>query len=94
MARVKQQESILRIAGLHSSLERGVNGMYREFILYTRFHNYSHTKQKGKWPEELKTLDISTRLLDNAVSVRIHVAERFFKEFSAVRGLGSRRFQL
>ena len=44
--------------------------------------------------EELKTLDIGTRLLDNAAFVCIHVVERFSEVFSEVRGLGSRGFQL
>ena len=40
------------------------------------------------------TLDIITRLLDNAAFVCIHVVERFSKDFSEVRGLKSRGFQL
>ena len=57
--------------------------------LYPHFHNYSHTK-KRKLPEELKTLDIGTRLLDNAAFVRIHVVERFSIDFLEVRRLRSR----
>ena len=40
------------------------------------------------------TLDIITRLLDNAAFVCIHVVGRFSKDFSEVRGLRSRGFQL
>ena len=35
-----------------------------------------------------------TILLDNAAFVCIHVVERFYKDFSEVRGLRSRGFQL
>ena len=48
-------------------------------------YNYRHT-EKRKSPEELKTLDMGTRLLDNAAFVLIHVVERFSKDFSEVRG--------
>ena len=41
-----------------------------------------------------KTLDIITRLLDNAAFVCVHVVGRFCKDFSEVRGLRSRGFQL
>ena len=40
----------------------------------------------------LKTLDTGTRLLDNAAFVRIHLVERFSKDFWGVRGLRSRGF--
>ena len=40
------------------------------------------------------TLDIITRLLDNAAFVCIHVVGRFSKDFSEVRGLRSQGFQL
>ena len=50
--------------------------------------------QKRKSPEELKTLDIGTRLLDNTAFVHIHVVERFSNDFSEVGGLRSRGFQL
>ena len=36
------------------------------------------------------TLEIITRLLDNAAFVLIHVVERFSKDFSEVRGLRNR----
>ena len=39
-------------------------------------------------------LDIITRLLDNAAFVCVHVVGRFSKDFSEVRGLRSRGFQL
>ena len=40
------------------------------------------------------TLDINTRLLDNAAFVCVHVVGRFSKDFSEVGGLRSRGFQL
>ena len=40
------------------------------------------------------TLDIITRLLANAAFVCVHVVGRFSKDFSEVRGLRSRGFQL
>ena len=77
-------------------IKRLINGVPSANLLdrtfYTHFHNYSHTERKS--PEELKTLNIVTTLLDNAAFVRIHVVERFSKDFSEVCGLRSRRFQL
>ena len=40
------------------------------------------------------TLDIITRLFDNAAFVCIHVVARFSKDLSEVRGLRCRGFQL
>ena len=40
------------------------------------------------------TPDIITRLLDNAAFVCVHLVGRFSKDFSEVRGLRSRGFQL
>ena len=40
------------------------------------------------------TLDIITRLLDNAAFICVHVVGRFSKDFSEVRGLRGRRFQV
>ena len=40
------------------------------------------------------TLDIITRLRDNAAFVCVHVVGRFSKDLSEVRGLRSRQFQL
>ena len=40
------------------------------------------------------TVDIITRLLDNAAFVCVHVMARFSKDFSEVHGLRSRGFQL
>ena len=54
----------------------------------------AHTHGKEKRFEELKTLNIVTRLLENAAFFRIHVVERFSKDFSEVRGLRSQWFQL
>ena len=45
-------------------------------LSYTHFCNYSLTC-KRKSPEELKTLNIGTILLDYAAFVRIHMVERF-----------------
>ena len=40
------------------------------------------------------TLDIITKLVDNATFVCIHVVGRFSKDFSEMRGLRSLEFQL
>ena len=53
----------------------------------------THT-QKRKSPDKLKTLDIGSRLLNNAAFVRIYMVERFSKDFSEVRELRSREFKL
>ena len=52
------------------------------------------TQKERKSLEELKTLDIGTRLLDNTAFVFIQVVERFSKEFLVVRWLTSRGFAL
>ena len=44
--------------------------------------------------EELKTLDICSRLLDNAAFVRIHLTERFSEDYLEVRELRGRGSQL
>ena len=44
--------------------------------------------------KKLKTLDISTTLLDNVAFVFFHVMERFSEDFLEVRGLRSRGSQL
>ena len=47
---------------------------------YTDLQNYVYTWKRLSL-EELKTLDIGTRLFDNAAFVRIHVMERFSEGF-------------
>ena len=42
---------------------------------------------RGFTHREENHLDIGTRLLDNAAFVRIHIMERFSKDFSELRGL-------
>ena len=44
--------------------------------------------------EKLKTLNISTTLFEFVAFVFFHEMETFSKDFSEVRGLRSRRFQL
>ena len=61
---------------------------------YAHFHNLYLYTQTRKSLEELKTLDIGTRMLDNAAFVRIHEVERFSKDFSEVEPLTSRGFRL
>ena len=60
---------------------------------YTVLQKYAHIGLKQNLLRSI-TLDIITRLLDNAAFVCIHVVGRFSKEFSEVRGLRSRGFQL
>ena len=64
-----------------------------KLILFTLIFIITRT-QKRKPLEELKTLDICTRLLDNAAFVYIHVVKKFSKDFSEVGRLRSPGFQL
>ena len=89
-ARVTQCDFSDRFFYIHT---RSLRIFLSDQISVTHFHNYSHTL-KVKSQEELKTLDIGARLLDNTAFVRIHVVGRFSKEISVVRGLRSRGFQL
>ena len=61
--------------------------------IYTDFHNYVYTFKRLSM-KELITLDIGTRLFVNAAFIRIHVMERFSKDFLEVREfwLSSRNF--
>ena len=61
--------------------------------LYTVLQKYAHIGLKQNLLRSI-TLDIITRLLDNAAFVCIHELGRFSKDFSEVRGLRSRGFQL
>ena len=63
------------------------------FCDYTVLQNYAHIGAETKLLRAI-TLDIITRLLDNAVFVCIHVVGRFSEDFSELRGLRSRGFQL
>ena len=60
---------------------------------YTVLQKYAHIGLKQKLLRSI-TLDIITRLLDNAAFVCIHVVGRFSEDFSEVRALRSRGFQL
>ena len=60
---------------------------------YTVLQEYAHIGLKQNLLRSI-TLDIIIRLLDNAAFVCIHVMGRFSKDFSEVRGLRSRGFQL
>ena len=61
--------------------------------VYTVLQKYAHIGLKQNLLRSI-TLDIITRLLDNAAFVCIHVVGRFSKDFSEVRGLRSREFQV
>ena len=60
---------------------------------YTVLQTYAHTGLKQNLLKSI-TLDIIARLLDNAAFVCIHEVGRFSKDFSELRGLRSRGFQL
>ena len=62
-------------------------------LLYTVLQKYEYTGLKLNLLRSI-TLDIITRVFDNAAFVCIHVVERFSKDFSKVRGMRSRGFQL
>ena len=60
-------------------------------IFYTVLQNYAHIGLKQNLLRSI-TLDIITRLLDNAAFVCIHMVGRSSKDFSEVRWLKSRGF--
>ena len=60
---------------------------------YTVLQKYSYIELKQNLLRSI-TLDIITRLLDNASFACVHPVGRFSKDFSEVRGLRSRGFQL
>ena len=62
-------------------------------ITYTVLQKYAHIGMKQNLLRST-TLDIITRLLDNAALVCVHVVGRFSKDFSELPGLRSRGFQL
>ena len=72
-----------------SSLFRGEQVV----VHYTVLQKYEHTQLKQNLLRSV-TLDIITRVFDNAAFVCIYVVERFSEDFSEVRGLRSRGFQL
>ena len=61
--------------------------------IYTVLQKYAHIGLKQNLLRSI-TLDIITRLLDNAAFVCIQVVGGISKDFSEVRGLRSREFQL
>ena len=66
---------------------------YNREINYTVFQKYAHIGLKQNFLRST-TLDIITRLLDNAAFVCVRVVGRFSKDFSEVRGLRRQEFQL
>ena len=62
-------------------------------VIYTVLRKYAPIGSKQNLLRST-TLDIITRLLDNAAFVCVHVMGRFSKDFSEVGGLRSRGFQL
>ena len=65
----------------------------RLIIRYTVLQIYAHTGLKQNLLKSI-TLDIISRLLDNAAFVCICVVGRFSNDLSELRGLRSRGFQL
>ena len=63
------------------------------FFTYTVLQKYAQIVLKQNLLRST-TLDIITRLLDNAAFVCVHVVGRFSKDFSEVCALRSRGFQL
>ena len=64
-----------------------------DLLIYIDFHNYAYTWKRLSL-EELKTLDIRFKLFDNAAFVRIHLMEKFSKDFLGVLGMRGRGSQL
>ena len=65
----------------------------KQSTFYTVLQNHAHIGLKQNLLRST-TLDIITRLLDNAAFVCVHVVGRFSKDFSEVLALRSRGFQL
>ena len=63
--------------------------VWKRTMWFTLIFIIIRTNRKENHQKNSKTLDIGTRLLDNAAFVRIHVVERFSKNFSEMRGLRS-----
>ena len=66
------------------------NARISNYSNYTVLQKYAHIGLKQnllRW----KTLDIITRLLDNAAFVCVHVVGRFSKDFSEVPWVGKSR---
>ena len=66
---------------------------YSENKNYTVLQKYVHIGLKQNLVRST-TLNIITRLRDNAAFVCVHLVRRFSEDFSEVRGLRSRGFQL
>ena len=60
---------------------------------YTALQKYAHIRLKQNLLRSI-TLDIITKLVDNAGFVCIHVVGRFSEDFSKMGGLRSQGFQL
>ena len=67
--------------------------MKKKRKFYTVLQKYAHIGLRQNLLRSI-TLDIITKLVDNAAFVCIHVVGRFSKDFSEIRGLRSRGFQL
>ena len=63
------------------------------YLFYIVLQKYAHIGLKQNLPRST-TLDIITRLRDNAAFVCVHLVGRFSEDFSEVRGLRSRGFML
>ena len=62
-------------------------------VFYTVLQKYAYIELEQNLLRSI-TLDIITRLLDNAAFVCVHPVGRFSKDFSEVHGLRSQGFQL
>ena len=65
---------------------------FEKLNIYTVLQKYAYIELKRNLLRSI-TLDIITRLLDNAAFVCVHPVGRFSKDFSEVSGLRSRGFQ-
>ena len=69
------------------------NSILELISIYTVLQKYAYIELKQNLLRSI-TLDIITRLLDNVAFVCVDLVGRFSKDFSKVRGLRSRGFQL
>ena len=67
--------------------------LLKQTLVYTVLQKYAHIGLKQNLLRSI-TLDIITRLLDNATFVCIHVVGRFSRDFWEVCGSRSPGFQL
>ena len=91
LPKLKRFPRYLQLSRFYGSMELA-NLTNKTFNCNTYIHNYAYTWRRPTL-QELKTLDIGTRLFDNAAFVDIQVMGTFSEDFLEVRGLRGRGSQ-